>query len=110
MVAHSRTPLGAGDMRNLAAGRPTTGTLRPLNAPSPLKVDLDAEGRVVALWRQGRLTPRRIAAVQDRWRIDDEWWRERPIARLYHALLLDDGSPLVLYHDLIEEQWYEQRG
>jgi hypothetical protein len=51
-----------------------------------------------------------VAEVQDRWRIDDEWWRERPIARLYHALLLDDGSPLVLYHDLIEEQWYEQRG
>ena len=25
-------------------------------------------------------------------------------------VLLDDGSPLVLYHDLIEEQWYEQRG
>ncbi len=104
MVAHSRTPLGAGDVRNLDSPR-----LRPLNAPSPLKVDLDAAGQVVALWRQGRLTPRRIAAVQDRWRIDDEWWREHPIARMYFSLLLDDGTLLTVYHDLAADVWFEQR-
>ena len=107
MVAHSRTPLGAGDLRHLAVQ--STATLRPLNAPSPLKVDLNAEGQVVALWRQGRLTPRRIAAVQDRWRIDDEWWREHPIARMYFSLLLDDGTLLTVYHDLAADAWFEQR-
>jgi hypothetical protein len=83
--------------------------LRPLNAPSPLRVQLDDNGRVVALWRTGRLTPRRIAAIQDRWRIDDEWWRERAISRMYYALLLDDGTLLTIYHDLITDEWFEQR-
>ena len=84
--------------------------LRPLNAPSPLRVQLDADGQIVGLWRQGRLTPRRIAAVQDRWRIDDEWWREHAIARIYYELLLDDGTLLTIYHDLATDSWFEQRG
>jgi hypothetical protein len=84
--------------------------LRPLNAPSPLRVQLDAGGRVVSLWRSGRLTPRHIAAIQDRWRIDDEWWRERAISRMYYALLLDDGTLLTIYHDLVTDEWFEQRG
>ena len=91
-----------------AVSRPLGG-LRPLNAPSPLRVDLDARGQVVALWRQGRLTPRSIAAVQDRWRIDDEWWREHAISRMYYTLLLDDGTLLTVYHDLVADVWFEQR-
>ena len=50
-----------------------------------------------------------MAAIQDRWRIDDEWWREHAIARLYYQLLLDDGSLLVVYHDLLHDAWFEQR-
>jgi hypothetical protein len=48
-----------------------------------------------------------VARVQDRWRIDDEWWRERPISRIYHRLLLDDGALLVVYHDEIAGAWFE---
>jgi hypothetical protein len=84
--------------------------LRPLNAPNPMRVQLDEQGRVVALWRPGRLTPRTIAAIQDQWRIDDEWWREHPISRMYYALLLDDGTLLTVYHDLRADEWFEQRG
>ena len=110
MVTYSRTSVGAGHVRplaQLAAARRSD--VRPLNAPAPLRVDLDAHGRVVGIWRQGRLTPRRIAAVQDSWRIDDEWWREHPIARMYYALLLDNGTLLTVYHDLAADQWFEQR-
>jgi len=89
---------------------PIAHTLRPLNAPTPLRVQLDQNGRVVALWRNGRLTPRRIAAIQDRWRIDDEWWREHAVSRMYYALLLDDGTLLTVYHDVLTDQWFEQRG
>lgn len=83
--------------------------LRPLNAPSPLRVQTDAHGRIVSIWRQGRLTPRTIAAVQDQWRIDDEWWREHRIARMYYDLILDDGTWLTVYHDLVADAWFEQR-
>jgi hypothetical protein len=113
VVAYPRTALGTGDVRSLTTlsgvQRPHA-DLRPLNAPTPLKVQLDTAGRVVSVWRHGRLTPRAIAAVQDRWRIDDEWWREHPIARLYYEVILDDGTWLTIYHDLIEDRWFEQRG
>ena len=112
MVAHSRTPLGTRHMRHLVS-KPTAtrpGDLRPLNAPSPLRVQTDASGRVVSVWRQGRLTPRTIAAIQDCWRIDDEWWREHAVSRLYYELVLDDGTLLTLYHDLLADLWFEQHG
>jgi hypothetical protein len=84
--------------------------LRPLNAPQPLRMQTDAQGRVVGVQRHGRLTPRSIVAIQDHWRIDDEWWREHAISREYFELLLDDGTLLVVYHDLIAQAWFEQRG
>jgi hypothetical protein len=52
---------------------------------------------------------RAVSAIQDRWRLDDEWWRERPISRLYHTLVLEDGSLLVVYRDLVAAEWYVQR-
>ncbi len=112
MVAHSRTPLGTGHVRPLVKApevRRQKSDLRPLNAPSPLQVQADDQGRIVSVWRQGRLTPRTIAAVQDHWRIDDEWWREHPVSRVYYELLLDDGTLLTIYHDLMNKQWFEQR-
>jgi hypothetical protein len=74
-----------------------------------VRVQTDAHGRIVSLWRQGRLTPRSIAAIQDHWRIDDEWWREHTISRIYYELLLDDGTLLTVYHDLVADAWFEQR-
>ena len=120
MVPHSRTSLGADPdhmrpvSRSLGPLGKTPvvrrGDLRPLNAPSPLRVQTDAEGHIISLWRHGRLTPRTIAAVQDRWRIDDEWWRDHAVSRLYFALILDDGTHLTVYHDLLTDAWFEQRG
>ena len=116
MVTHSRTPLGArpGPMRPLikiktSDLRHQKSDLRPLNAPSPLQVQTDDQGRIVSVWRQGRLTPRTIAAIQDRWRIDDEWWREHAISRMYYEVVLDDGTLLTMYHDLLVDAWFEQR-
>jgi hypothetical protein len=83
--------------------------LRPLNAPMPLRVHQDEQGRIVGIWRQGRLTPRSIAAIQDRWRIDDEWWREHPVSRMYYEVVLDDGTLLTMFQDLLADAWFEQR-
>jgi hypothetical protein len=46
--------------------------------------------------------------IEDRWRIDDEWWRAEPVSRLYYNVLLVSGQRLVLYKDLITGDWYEQ--
>jgi hypothetical protein len=50
-----------------------------------------------------------VATVQDRWRIDDEWWRETPVSRVYYQLQLDNGRVVTLYRDLIGGGWWEQR-
>ncbi len=83
--------------------------LRPLNLPSPLHVESDAAGLPVAVRRAHWPSPRRVARVQDRWRIDDLWWRERPVSRLYYQVLLDGGELLLAYHDLVAGGWFEQR-
>src|SRR5690348_13063675 len=114
MVTYSGTSLGAGTggMRPLVRAPELvrrSAELRPVNAPAPLRVQLDAQGRIVGLWRQGRLTPRSIAAIQDRWRIDDEWWREHRVARMYYEVVLDDGTLLTIFQDLVGDEWFEQR-
>ena len=53
--------------------------------------------------------PARWPSVREAWRIDDEWWR-RPISRDYRAVVLDDGRPVTLYHDLLDGRWYAQKG
>jgi hypothetical protein len=48
-----------------------------------------------------------IERVQDRWCIDDEWWRE-PIERHYYRLALAGGQVRTVYHDQVEDAWFEQ--
>ena len=52
---------------------------------------------------------RRVVEVLERWRIDDEWWRNRPVSRLYYAVLLESGQRLEIYRDLVDGRWYAQR-
>ena len=81
------------------------GTLKPVNQPEPERVEEDAAGLPVAL----RTKPRQpIKTIDDRWRIDDEWWRSEPVSRLYYAVRLVSGQRLVIYKDLISGNWYRQ--
>jgi hypothetical protein len=91
--------------RSLTAGD----GFRPLNQPGQLEVVMDGDGKPAALRRRHWSSARRVARVQDSWRIDEEWWRETPVSRLYYVLLLDDGELLVVYHDLTADTWYGQR-
>jgi hypothetical protein len=50
----------------------------------------------------------RVEQVTDTWRIDDEWWRERPVSRLYYRVLLEDGGQMTVFHDLASGQWRRQ--
>jgi hypothetical protein len=71
-------------------------------------VATDTTGRPRSVRRSARPV-KAVVGIRDRWRLDDEWWRERPVSRLYYALLLEDGALLVVFQDLIEGGWYEQR-
>lgn len=53
---------------------------------------------------------RRLAVESplETWRIDDEWWRQRPISRLYWRVLLEDGRVVDLFRDLTRDRWARQ--
>jgi hypothetical protein len=78
---------------------------KPVNAPEALKVEEDAAGLPVAVRIKRRQS---VMTIEDRWRIDDEWWRAEPVSRLYYNVLLVSGQRLVLYKDLVTGDWYEQ--
>jgi hypothetical protein len=82
-----------------------TGAYRPLNVPEPLPVAEDASGQPAALTGRHRQA---VVAVEDEWRIDDEWWRREPVARHYFTVRLASGQRLVLYKDLAAGGWYRQ--
>lgn len=82
------------------------GRLRPLNRPRPLPVEGDGRGRPTAVYLSGRRCA--VEAVLETWRIDDEWWRQRPVSRLYYRLLLEDGRTVTVYKNLISGRWAMQ--
>ena len=96
MVADPGAPLGARAVRSVGG-------------PRPIWVQTDAMGQPVAVQRRGWPGPVAVARVQDRWMVQDEWWREHPIGRFYHTLLLEDGLRLEIYCELAAAQWYEAR-
>jgi len=80
-------------------------TYRPVNVPESVRVEEDASGLPLAVGEKRRLA---VAAIEDRWRIDDEWWRSEPVTRLYYHVLLASGRRLVFYKDLNDSAWYRQ--
>ena len=78
---------------------------KPVNAPEALRVEENAAGLPVAVRLKRRQA---VATIEDKWRLDDEWWRAEPVSRLYYNVLLASGQRLVLYKDLITGEWYQQ--
>ncbi len=93
MVAHSGT---AGGLRRA----------RLLNRPRPLRVEAGEDGRPIAVYLSGQRLA--VESVLETWRIDDEWWRERAVSRLYFGLLLEDGRAVTVYRDLVSGRWAGQ--
>lgn len=80
--------------------------LHALNRPREVEVLVDSRGlpRTVRMQRRWRTVERII----DLWRIDDEWWQEHAVSRLYVRLGLEDGRPITLFCDLVERRWWRQ--
>ena len=81
------------------------GTIKPVNLPEPVQVETAPSGLPSAIRTPQRLV---IKAVEDHWRIDDEWWRDEEVSRIYYTLLFPAGQRMVIFQDLITGQWYRQ--
>lgn len=84
----------------------SAGRLRPLSQPVAVRVQADADDLPRAIWLRGRR--RTVAGIDEVWRLDDEWWRTRPIQRCYVRCLLEHGRRLTLYQDLTDGRWWLQ--
>ena len=49
-----------------------------------------------------------IQAVARRWRVDQDWWRQR-VWREYFKLTTRTGLLVIIYRDLLSGRWYLQR-
>lgn len=56
------------------------------------------------------LSGRRTAVemVVETWRIDDEWWRDKSVSRMYWRVVLEDGRVVDVYRDLASGKWWRQ--
>lgn len=77
-----------------------------VNMPREIGVVLDASGEPRSIAHKHGSWE--VARVQNRWRIDDEWWGSE-ISRMYYELLLSDGAVLTVFRDLLSGTWYRQR-
>ena len=77
---------------------------RLLRAHPRISTELDADGRLVAISWADRREP---VEVCNRWRVEEQWWRE-PIARDYYKVVGRRWLALV-YHDRIAGTWHLER-
>ena len=82
-----------------------TDTTKPVNLPEAISVEENPDGLPTAVKLKRR---QKIIAIEDSWRIDDEWWRSEPVSRLYYAVILASGQRMVLSKNLIDNCWYRQ--
>ena len=78
----------------------------PLYVPKEIEVLTHDSGEPAVVIRNGKRS--QVAAIQNTWRIDDEWWRER-ISRQYFQVELKNGLLMTIFHDLVSGKWYRQR-
>ena len=81
--------------------------LRAINIPIPILVKESPKKLPKSLVINGRT--RHIAVISDIWEIDDEWWRSKPISRLYYRAITQKGQHITIFNDLIDNQWYQQK-
>jgi hypothetical protein len=87
---------------------PTPGShpIRPVNPPIPMKVRENARKSPVAVHINGRW--RSVVSIDEVWSIDEEWWRERPIVRMYYQVTLENDTQITVFRDMLDGSWYRQ--
>jgi CO dehydrogenase/acetyl-CoA synthase delta subunit len=76
---------------------------RQLARPRRARVRAGAGGRPLAVG------DRRVDAVRESWLVEDRWWTDRPLHRRYWEVVTACGRDVVVFHDLVDGGWFEQR-
>ena len=81
--------------------------MRTLNVPQPVQVRTGDAGAPRELLVRGSW--RRCVRIEEVWRVEEGWWRPKPVRRTYFRLALEDGLLLTVYLDDLEGSWWSQR-
>jgi len=84
---------------------PDTQLLQSLNRPRQVAVEAE-EGTPSAVHLSGHRIA--VESVVEIWRIDDEWWRDKAVSRMYWRVVLEDGRVVDVYRDLASGKWWRQ--
>lgn len=71
-----------------------------------IEVESDSLWTPLSFVWQGEVHP--VEQVNERWRVDEEWWRGR-VWREYFILTTTTGLLVEMYHDLAAKTWFMQR-
>lgn len=82
------------------------GIIQTLNNPRPVEIETDEANNLATVTLGQRKV--NIARVTDVWSIEDEWWREEPISRVYYIIVLENCSSITVFFDRIHCKWYKQ--
>jgi hypothetical protein len=80
--------------------------VRALNRPGAVGVKVSGGVPSDVLWRGSW---RVCSRVEEVWRVEDGWWRPKPVRRTYFRLALGDGQLLTVYLDHVDGRWWSQR-
>jgi hypothetical protein len=93
-------------MVNNSGATPGNHSFRPLNPPIPIAVRESTHQTPRAIQIRGRW--RNVVSIVDVCSLDEEWWRERPIVRMYYRVNLEDGRQITVFRDMLDGAWYRQ--
>lgn len=78
---------------------------KPVNMPEAVRVEENSAGEPAAVHLGRR---QEVRSIDDRWRIDDEWWRSEEISRMYYVVLFKSGQKVVVFKDMVKGDWWRQ--
>ncbi len=86
---------------------PGDDSFRPVNLPIPVEVRESASQRPQAVKVNQRW--RRVLSIDDLCNVDEEWWRDRPIRRMYYQVTVEVVGSITVFRDLVDGLWYQQK-
>jgi hypothetical protein len=72
----------------------------------PVEVRESAKQWPLAVKQNGRW--RNVLSIDDLCSLDEEWWRERPIKRMYYKVTVEAVGSITVFRDLVDGRWYRQ--
>jgi hypothetical protein len=75
----------------------------PVNAPRPVRVQVDARGRPIAV------ASVQVKTVNKDWLHRFGWWWDDPLRRRYYEVITVTDQRVVVFRDTFTDRWFSQQ-